>query len=109
MWTPISLVIASYPALAPVLQRMVTHARVGQLLLEGCVRPETLDAPLSAQPNGFYYSMTSSARCSSAGGTVRPSAFAVFRLITSSNLVGCWTGRSAGLAPLRIFPTYMPT
>ena len=38
------------------------------------------------------------------GGTVSPSSFAVLRLTTSSNLVGCWTGRSAGLAPLRIFP-----
>ena len=28
------------------------------------------------------------------GGTVRPSALAVLRLITSSNVVGCWTGRS---------------
>ena len=37
-------------------------------------------------------------------GTARPSALAVLRLMTSSNLVGCWTGRSAGLAPLRIFP-----
>jgi hypothetical protein len=27
---------------------------------------------------------------------VRPSAFAVVRLTTSSNLVGCWTGKSAG-------------
>ena len=27
------------------------------------------------------------------GGTVRPSALAVLRLITSSNVVGCWTGR----------------
>src|SRR5205823_3096179 len=50
------------------------------------------------------HSMTSSARCSSDCGTVRPSALAVFRLITSSNLVGCSTGRSAGLAPFRIFP-----
>jgi hypothetical protein len=33
---------------------------------------------------------------------VRPSALAVFMLITSSNLVGCSTGRSAGLVPLRI-------
>jgi hypothetical protein len=31
---------------------------------------------------------------------VRPSALAVFRLMTSSNLVGCSTGRSPGLAPL---------
>src|SRR5262249_61800201 len=48
--------------------------------------------------------ITSSACCSSAGGIVRPRAWAVLRLITSSNLVGCWTGRSAGLAPLRIRP-----
>ena len=33
------------------------------------------------------YSITSSARESSDGGTVRPSAFAVLRLITSSYLV----------------------
>src|SRR5262249_51224354 len=46
--------------------------------------------------------ITSSARCSSDGGIVRPSAFAVLRLITSSNLVGCSTGRSAGLAPFTI-------
>ena len=33
------------------------------------------------------YSITSSARASSAGGRVRANAFAVFRLIRSSNLV----------------------
>jgi hypothetical protein len=32
--------------------------------------------------------MTSSARASTAGGIVRPRAFAVFKLITNSNLVG---------------------
>jgi hypothetical protein len=40
------------------------------------------------------YSMTSSARASSVGGTSSPSAFAVFRFITSSYLVGACTGRS---------------
>jgi hypothetical protein len=50
------------------------------------------------------HSMTSSAVARSNGGTVRPSALAVLRLMTSSNMVGRWTGRSAGLAPLRIFP-----
>src|SRR5258707_14107830 len=45
------------------------------------------------------HSITSSARASSDGGTVRPSALAVFRLITSSNLVGCSTGRSAASRP----------
>jgi hypothetical protein len=39
------------------------------------------------------YSITSSARTSSDGGTVRPSALAVLRLIT--NLVGCSTASSA--------------
>src|SRR5262249_13328156 len=34
------------------------------------------------------YSITSSARASSVGGILRPSAFAVLRLITSSYLVG---------------------
>jgi hypothetical protein len=48
------------------------------------------------------YSITSSARASSVGGISIPSARAVLRLTTSSNLVGCSTGRSAGLAPLRI-------
>src|SRR5437762_1573585 len=51
------------------------------------------------------HSMTSSARASKTGGTVRPSAFAAVRLIISSNRVGCPTGRSAGLAPLIILST----
>src|SRR6476660_4063102 len=38
-------------------------------------------------------------------GIFSPSALAVLRLTTSSNLVGCSTGRSAGLAPLRILST----
>src|SRR5262249_55714117 len=52
------------------------------------------------------HSITSSARASSDGGTVRPSAFAVLRLIVSSNFVGCSTGSSAGLAPCKIRCTY---
>src|SRR5262249_31633289 len=51
------------------------------------------------------HSITSSAGAGSVSGTVRPSALAVLRLTTSSNLVGCSTGRSAGLAPLRILFT----
>ena len=49
-----------------------------------------------------HYSITSSARCRSDGGIVRPMALAVLRLMTSSYLEACSTGRSAGLAPLRI-------
>src|SRR5262249_55714189 len=52
-----------------------------------------------------HHWMTSSARPSTDCGIVRPSAFAVFRLITNSNLVGCSMGRSAGLAPRRILAT----
>ena len=51
------------------------------------------------------YSITSSARASKDGGRVRPSAFAVLRLITSSYLVGACTGRSAGFSPLRMRST----
>src|SRR5690242_3621234 len=50
------------------------------------------------------YSITWSALASKVGGSASPSAFAVLMLATSSNLVGCWTGNSAGLAPLRIRP-----
>src|SRR5262249_59059300 len=45
------------------------------------------------------HSITSSAIASTPGGILRPSVFAVLRLITSSNFVGCSTGRSAGLEP----------
>src|SRR5262249_43918922 len=48
------------------------------------------------------HSITSSAWPSSVSGTVSPSAFAVLRLITISNLVGIWTGSSLGFAPRRI-------
>ena len=48
------------------------------------------------------YSMISSTRASSEDGRVRPSAFAVFRLMTVSYLVGACTGRSAGFSPLKI-------
>ena len=34
-----------------------------------------------------------------------PSAWALLRLITRSNTVGCSIGRSAGLAPFRILST----
>lgn len=48
------------------------------------------------------YSITPSA--SSLIGKVSPSAWAVFKLIISSIFVDCWIGRSAGFAPLRIWP-----
>src|SRR5262245_16373447 len=48
------------------------------------------------------HSITSSARASSECGTVRPSIRAVSALITSSNVVDCTIGKSAGFAPLSL-------
>jgi hypothetical protein len=62
-------------------------------------------AAVSNRGKNHAYSITSSARASSEGGTVRPSALAVIRLMTRSNLVGCSIGRSAGFAPRRILST----
>src|SRR5262249_26159304 len=59
----------------------------------------------SAADLGRDYSMISSICASNAGEIVNPSACAVFRLITAWSLVGCSTGRSAGLAPLMILST----
>ena len=51
------------------------------------------------------HSITSSARMSSEGGIVKPSALAVLKLMIRRNLLGCSTGISAGLAPFRISAT----
>jgi hypothetical protein len=51
------------------------------------------------------YSTTSSAAAIIADGMIRPSAWAVFRLMTNSNFVGCSTGRSAGRAPFNSLST----
>jgi len=59
---------------------------------------EQTHAPQQSKP----YSITSSARASADAGRSRPSALAVFRLTTSSYLVGVCTGRSAGFAPALI-------
>ena len=51
------------------------------------------------------YSITSSARASTFGGIVMPSAFAVLRLKAIKYLDACSTGRSAGLVPFKILST----
>src|SRR5262249_25846283 len=51
-----------------------------------------------------HYSMTSSASKSRLSEILMPSVLAVLRLSTSSNLLGRTTGKSAGLAPLRMRP-----
>src|SRR5262245_17613484 len=51
------------------------------------------------------HSITSSARARSDGGTSRPSAFAVLRLMTNSNFVDRSTGKLLGFEPLKILST----
>jgi len=51
------------------------------------------------------YLITLVACSRTADGIVTPRAFAVFKLMTKSNFLGCSTGRSAGVAPLRILST----
>src|SRR5262245_27174037 len=72
----------------------------------GClyVRPTGEEAKAHGSKKGasIHYWITSSARSSSDGGTVRPRALAVLRLMTRSNLVGCSMGRSPGRAPRKI-------
>src|ERR1700737_4917619 len=54
-----------------------------------------------ARRAAMIYSITLSARKSSAGGTTSPMDAAVLRLKTSSKIAGCSTGRSAGAVPRR--------
>ena len=54
----------------------------------------------------YRHSITSLANPMTEGGIVIPSAFAVSRLITSSNLGSISTGKSAGFIPLRILVVY---
>src|SRR5499427_6744212 len=69
-------------------------------LLRACrERPRSRRAAEQRDERAPLHSITSSARASSMGGIVRPSALAVLRLITSSYLVGACTGRSAGFSP----------
>ena len=59
-----------------------------QLMTHSATLPPSINAVRKA------YSITSSASATRFGGAVRPRLFAVLRLMTNSNLVGCSTGRS---------------
>src|SRR5262249_30078126 len=74
------------------------------LLRAGRERPRRRRAAEQRDELAALHSITSSARASKVGGISRPSARAVCRLITNSNLVGCTTGKPPGFAALRILP-----
>jgi hypothetical protein len=52
----------------------------------------------------LLHSITSPATVGVVGGTSKRSAFVALRWMTTSNLVGCITGKPAASAPLRILP-----
>jgi hypothetical protein len=86
------------------------HLFVTKLSLTAPLRRAREERPRRRAPKQRYelpppHSITSSARESTVGGIVRPRAFAVLRLITSSYLFGACTGMSAGFSPLRMRST----
>src|SRR5215469_11561557 len=84
-----------------VANNLIFEQRLRPLVAKGSnhrrIIPHTGTRPKMQTRDLQRYSMTSSARARIVGGIVRSSACAVLRLTISSNLVGCWTGRSAGL------------
>src|SRR5262245_25427048 len=98
-------VLGHQRAVDPVLLRAAAREHQRNENPHGSHRREPTVA-LDGPPEGLAaYSITSSARASSEGGTVSPSALAVLRLITSSNFVGCSIGMSPGLVPFKILST----
>src|SRR5262249_19730970 len=81
------------------------HQRHRRLLRAGRERPRGRATEQRDEITSPHHSITSSASASSVGGISTPNAFAVARLMTSSNLAPPSTGRSPGFSPLRIRPT----
>ena len=85
-WNPSTIAARAAPDLSPVRRTLRSaagsNARCRPLEAEVRVR-------VSTQVDILHFSTTWSARTSTDCGIVSPSAFAVLRLITSSNLVGC--------------------
>jgi NADH-quinone oxidoreductase subunit D len=89
---------------AQLLQRLQERLDAG--LIVRCYGQEHPDAPHSlALLRPAVSGHAAAPPSSDMNSPVRPSALAVFKLITSSNLVGACTGRSAGFSPLRMRST----
>ena len=89
--------IAEYVAIMPtrVVQRDAAVEKLAEIVT---MRRQLCDEHVAAE--------NQAARVSMVGAMLRPIAFAALRLITSSNRVGCSTGRSPGCAPRMILSTY---
>lgn len=98
------------PESFPRLHRRVEGAALGLERGHHRRQPASAKDPESggrgARLHGYW--MIWSARAMTERGIFRPRALAAFALITSSNLVACSTGMSAGLAPFRILSMKMP-
>jgi uncharacterized protein (DUF1330 family) len=81
-------------------QHQTLLAEASSSFLSNCESPISM----AASKWRTAYSITSSARPSSASGKVTPRALAVLRLMISSTLVARWTGKSAGFSPFRTRP-----
>ena len=92
------------PPCQPILCQMRCGRRLPWLLRVRRERPGGNRAAEKRDEVASCHSITSSAVARSVGGTSRPSALAVCWLMTSSNRVGCNTGRSPGFSPLSIRP-----
>src|SRR5262245_43327719 len=98
---------------ARVTSRMVDASRFScggqdrhrRLLCPRCQRPPRRRAAEQRDERAPSHSITSSATNSRSRGISRSRDLAVFRLMTSSYLVGCSTGRSAGFVPFKILAT----
>jgi hypothetical protein len=90
-----------YRSFAPIWPRTRVRLSPDSRHNKRVVRPTRCATSGREQSQQKCYSITSSARTSTACGTSRPSALAVLRLSTSWYLVGACTGRSAGFSPLR--------
>src|SRR5436190_8644736 len=88
-------------AIAVYASQPLSPAATQHLLSSGCYPlPEPDFHRLDRTSFGWRtYSITLSARARKDSGMVSPSALAVLRLITNSNLLGCSTGTSATFAP----------
>ena len=95
-----------FPQFGPVIPPVVQKPDHRQRPLQRTRRDRPRDRRAAEKRNKLAppHSITSSARATSVGETVRPSALAVLRLMNSSTFVACATGRSVGFSPLRIRP-----
>jgi len=96
---PVSVPVRPSPAIGRTRKQTVSE-RSRSALNRGSTSPMRGDP--DAKGNHW---ITSSARSSTDCWIVRPSALAVFRLMTNSNLVGRSIGKSPGAAPFRILTT----